>query len=326
MGALIGLLLGLGALLVWTALTTPRRPAGQAGATPTGRARGVLAANGLDGVRPAALAVGCSASAVAAGLAVALVSRSTYVALAFALPAAWAPIAVLRGRLRRRRAARRDLWPDVVDNLASAIRAGMSLAEALAALGERGPEQLRETFRRFGADYRATGRYDECLDRLKAALADPTGDRVVESLRLARQVGGSDVGRLLRTLSGFLREEARTRAELESRQSWTVNAARLAVAAPWVVLALMSLRPEAVAAYDRPAGAVVLLLGGSVCAAAYRLMVALGRLPVEPRVLAAPDARPGAVQPGRRGRQPFRPLTGQGTAPSPSRPGERAMS
>ena len=54
---------------------------------------------------------------------------------------------------------------------------------------------------------------------------------------MAREVGGTDLGRLLRTLSAFLREDARTRAELETRQGWTVNAARLAVAAPWIVLA-----------------------------------------------------------------------------------------
>ena len=45
------------------------------------------------------------------------------------------------------------------------------------------------------------------------------GDRLVESLRIAREVGGTDLGHLLRTLSGFLREDARTRAELETRQS-----------------------------------------------------------------------------------------------------------
>ena len=85
-----------------------------------------------------------------------------------------------------------------------------------------------------------TGRFDECLDRLKGELADPVGDRVVEGLRIAREVGGGELGRLLRNLSGYLRDEARTRSEMESRQAWTVNGARLAVAAPWVVLLLMS--------------------------------------------------------------------------------------
>ena len=39
---------------------------------------------------------------------------------------------------RRRQVALRELWPEAVDNLASAVRAGMSLPEGLSALGERG--------------------------------------------------------------------------------------------------------------------------------------------------------------------------------------------
>ena len=121
---------------------------------------------------------------------------------------------------------------------------------------------------------------------MKQRLADPTGDRVVEALRIARDVGGGDLGRMLRALSGFLREEGRTRGELEARQSWTVNAARLAVAAPWVVLAAMSLQPKVVARYATGTGAVVLVGGAVVCVVAYRLMLWLGRLPEERRVLA----------------------------------------
>jgi tight adherence protein B len=165
------------------------------------------------------------------------------------------------------------------------VRAGLSLPEALSALGTRGPEDLRPPFRRFGEDYRATGRFGESLDRLKDALADPVGDRVVESLRLAREVGGTDLGRLLRTLSTFLREDARARAELETRQGWTVNAARLALAAPWILLALLSLRPSAVAAYHSPQGGMVLLVGGAVSLVAYRVMMRIAQLPTEERVL-----------------------------------------
>ena len=130
----------------------------------------------------------------------------------------------------------------------------------------RGPEELRPAFAAFAEDYRATGRFQECLDRLKERLSDPVADRLVESLRIAREVGGSDLGRLLRTLSTFLREDARTRAELETRQGWTVNAARLAVAAPWVVLALLCTRPDSVQAYSRPAGIAVLAIGARAVA------------------------------------------------------------
>jgi tight adherence protein B len=152
-------------------------------------------------------------------------------------------------------------------------------------LANGGPIELRPAFAAFSGDYQASGRFGESLDRLKERLADPVGDRVVETLRLAREVGGSDLGRLLRTLAAFLREEDRVRGELESRQSWTVNAARLAVAAPWILLVLLATRPQAVAAYNTPAGVVVLVTGALVSIIAYRLMMRIGRLPVETRVL-----------------------------------------
>ncbi len=76
-----------------------------------------------------------------------------------------------------------------------------------------------------------------------------------------------------------------SRGELEARQSWTVNGARLAAAGPWVVLAFLATRPETARAYDSAAG-VAVLLGGAACSLiAYRLMVRLGRLPEEGRVL-----------------------------------------
>src|SRR4029453_9608701 len=153
-----------------------------------------------------------------------------------------APVAVVGGRARRRRQRLREVWPEVVDNLASGVRAGLSLPEALSQIAARGPEPLRPAFAAFAADYRTSGRFGAALDALKDRLADPVADRICEALRITREVGGSDLGRLLRSLSAFLREDARTRSELEGRQSWTVYAARLAVAAPWVVLALLATR------------------------------------------------------------------------------------
>jgi tight adherence protein B len=149
----------------------------------------------------------------------------------------------------------------------------------------RGPGPLQPAFDAFALDYQVTGRFGESLDRLKARLADPVGDRVVEGLRVAREVGGGDLGRLLRNLSGYLREDVRTRGELESRQAWTVNGARLAVAAPWLVLLFMSFQSEVIRRYASPSGALVLAVGAGLCLVAYRLMMRIGRLPVERRIL-----------------------------------------
>lgn len=284
MGALFGLVFGLGVLLIWR--SGPRRPLPRrtASSSPT-RASDMLVQAGYASISVGQLYAICAVAGLLATLLVAIVSHSLTIALAFGCFAGYSPVALVKMRRRQRQTELRTVWPDVVDNLVSAVRAGLSLPEAVGQLGVRGPEALREPFNAFADDYRASGRFGDCLDRLKARLADPVADRIIEALRLAREVGGSDLGRLLRTLSQFMREDARTRAELETRQGWTVNAARLALAAPWAVLGLLALRPEAVDAYNSAAGVLVLVVGGIVSIGAYRLMLRVARLPEDERVL-----------------------------------------
>lgn len=288
MGTLLGLCLGLGLLLVAWAFVASDRAGGfrPAGSGRTGRVDLLLAEAGMATVPNWALPGSCAGLGLLTTLSVAGVSRSSTVSVAFGVLASAAPANLVRARRRRRIDALGAAWPDVVDDLTSAVRAGLALPEALAQLGVRGPVELRPAFAAFAADYRAGGRFSDSLDGLKALLADPVGDRVVEALRVAREVGGNDLGGLLCTLSAFLREDARTRGELLARQAWTVNGARVAVAAPWVVLGMLALRPAAVAAYDTTAGAAVLIGGAGACLGAYRLMVRIGRLPTQPRVFA----------------------------------------
>ena len=281
MGSLLGLLLGLGVLLLLDRGPTRPRPREVA----AGPLRRRLDSAGLGDLPVSRVVATCAGAAVAGGAVMLVVSGSPAVALVFAVLAGWLPIGALARRASRRRRSFTTAWPDVVDDLASSVRAGMSLPDAVAALAERGPEPLRPAFARFSADHRVTGSFGRCLDRLKLDLSDPVGDRVVEALRLARDVGGTELGRLLRTLSSVLRDEARTRTELEARQGWAVNAARLAVAAPWATLAFLSLRPGALAAYDSAGGVMVLVVAAGTSAVAYAVMRRIGRLPGDERVL-----------------------------------------
>jgi tight adherence protein B len=282
MGALIGLVLGLGVLLVGWSVVAPASGWATPAAPVRRSLRQLLDEAGLTGVPAVALLSWCGGCAIATFVAMAGISRSPVVATAFGAIAGWVPLAVVRSRRERRHNALATAWPDAVDDLTSAVRAGLALPEALVEVGRRVPQELRQAFE---TEYRGTARFGLALDVLKRELADPVGDRVVESLRVARDVGGQDLGGLLRTLSGFLRDDLRTRGELVARQAWTVNGARVAVAAPWLVLALLSLRPEAVAAYDSAQGACVLGVGATSCVVAYRVMRVVGRLPREQRVL-----------------------------------------
>ncbi|MEP9381466.1 type II secretion system F family protein [Nocardioides sp. KR10-350] len=294
MGALLGLGTGLGLLLIWSAFAVPRVPTHAA--PESGRVDRLLAAAGIGQVSPTSFLALCVVCAGAAAVVVEIATRTPPIAVVAAVAAGWAPVVILRSRARRRQRDLAEVWPEAVDNLASAVRAGMGLPEAVAGLAVRGPEPLRPAFERFGADYQLSGRFGESLDRLKEHLADPVGDRVVEGLRVAREVGGGELGRLLRNLSAYLREELRTRSELESRQAWAVNGARLAVAAPWIVLAFLCFQPAVIHRYASPAGAVVIGAGAVVCVVAYRVMMRIGRLPTERRILRSVDEQAGAVR------------------------------
>lgn len=280
----VGVGMGAGLFLIWwSTWAVPPRASRQR--RRIGRVDELLLRAGVEKVSAGGLAIASIVASLFVFLFAFVFTGTFPIAVCFALFGAAGPLMIVRWRARKRTASLRELWPDVVDHLRSAIRAGLSLPEALMQLGSKGPVELRSAFSEFAADYRSGGQFEHALNKLKDRLADPVADRIIEALRLTREVGGTDLGRLLGTLAEFLRDSARTRSELEARQSWTVNAARLAVAAPWVVLALLSTRPEAVAAYSTAGGAIVLGSGLLVSAFCYWIMLRIGALPEDERVL-----------------------------------------
>jgi len=84
----------------------------------------LLGRAGVDGVSPRS---------------VVMLSGAWPVAIAFGVMAAYPPVAVVAGRGHKRQREFAEVWPEAVDNLASAVRAGRSLPEALA--GPAGPSR-----------------------------------------------------------------------------------------------------------------------------------------------------------------------------------------
>jgi tight adherence protein B len=279
----LGCLLGAGLVLVLSPFLWPASRAEASGSRTFDGWRARLAQAGF-GSLPVSVFVTLSGvlAVAAAALAEAVLGVR---ALTVVVGLVWLvlPSLIVLWRARARRRMNRTVWPDVVDHLVSAVRSGLALPDAVSSLAQAGPVATRSSFAEFEREYRATGNFGYSVDRLKAALADPFADRLLETLRMAREVGGSDLTVVLRSLSSWLRQDAAVRAEVEAKQSWTVNAARLGVAAPWIVLVLISSRPEAAQAFNTPAGTVVILGGLTVSVLAYRVMLALGRLPEERR-------------------------------------------
>lgn len=286
MSLVIGCVLGLGVLLAASPFLWPVR----SGARRTAKRPRLLVVweerISLAGLHKVSVGVLITISAIfgvfAGGLTLALVPVLA-LGVAAGLLATATPAAIIGWRASARRRAGRVLWPDLVDHLVSAVRSGLALPDSVVTLAHSGPEPTRAAFAAFEREYRATANFAACLDTAKARLADPVADRILETLRMSREVGGSELTTVLRNLSTYLRQETAIRTEVEARQTWVVNAARLGVAAPWVILMLLASRPEAAAAYNTPAGAVLIAGGAAVSLIAYRLMVALGRLPEERR-------------------------------------------
>jgi tight adherence protein B len=278
----MGLILGAGLLLVASPWLWPRRVV----PTRTGwhsKARELLAQAGLERVPVTVFAIVSALIGVAVASVVAAVLPVVALALAAGIVGTAVPTLAVAGRGRRRRRMLRAAWPDLVDHLVAGVRSGHSLADAVSSLASVGPAETRVAFRHFGRLVDATGTVGGALDDLKTRLADPVADRIIEALRMARDVGGTELPSILRSLAASLRQDAAVRSEVEARQSWVLNAARLGVAAPWVVLLLLASRAEAAAAYNSPAGLLLLGVGFCVTIVAYRLMIALGRLPEERR-------------------------------------------
>jgi tight adherence protein B len=179
-----------------------------------------------------------------------------------------------------------EVWPDVVDDLASAIRAGLSLPQAIIELCNSGPEILRPTFKLCRDQYQATGDFRAGLNLIANNLKDPQADKFVASIQIAHEVGGADLGVLLRTLSEVMREEIILRGEIIARQSWTVNGAKLAVAAPWVTALVLSTRDTAANVYLSTNGIRMLTICAFISVFAYIAMMKIAKLPAEKRLLA----------------------------------------
>jgi tight adherence protein B len=283
MSLLLGVTLGIGLLLACTPLLRPEPASARPLPRNGGRIADRLARAGAPAIPPAVFVAVSALLGVAVGaLAIAATALPVLALLAGGF-GALAPWSVAGWRARARAKALRALWPEVVDHLVASVRAGQPLPDAIADLRLGGPAPFRPGFDLFHRRWQQTGTVGPALDALKAHFGDATADRLVEILRMAREVGGTELPVVLRDLAAALRQDLALRGEAEARQSWVTNAGKLGIAAPWVVLGMLTTREEAARAYNSPMGAVVILGALAVTAIAYRVMLAIGRLPEDQR-------------------------------------------
>src|SRR5690606_4725073 len=123
-------------------------------------------------------------------------------ALAVALFAGAAPVTSYRLRRARRIAVAREAWPAMIEEIRLRTGSlGRSIPQALFEVGERGPVEMRPAFEAAHREWLLTTDLERTLDVLKDRLADPTADVTCETLLVAHEVGGAEVGRRLAALA-----------------------------------------------------------------------------------------------------------------------------
>ena len=142
MAALLGLALGCGLFLLWWSLWSPPTERPEAARTDS-RLRVLIAQSGIQRLSPAGVVSAMAVGGLVVGLLVLSLTGTWTIAACFAVFGAAVPWLLLSWQARRRSTALRELWPDAIDHARSAIRAGLTLPEALIQLGETGPEGLR---------------------------------------------------------------------------------------------------------------------------------------------------------------------------------------
>ena len=189
-----------------------------------------------------------------------------------------------------KRASRRskdiaEAWPTVLESLESAAIAGLSLTEAFRELADSHHSVVSGEFQLLCAELESGFSVENALANLGRRLALPCSDLTVEILCQVQRCGGQGLVASLRNQAASAREHELLVGELQAKQGWVLGTAKLAVAAPWVVIGLISMRAENASLYASETGVGITLFGLLASIVAFRLVVAFGRLDFNLRVL-----------------------------------------
>ena len=222
---------------------------------------------------------------VAAGAAAAGLVGYRFAGVAGSL-AAIVTVAIAPGLVRRRRARRHERrmqehLAEAVALIATAMRSGRSLLQAIALSADELDPSLGSTFRRLRDRAELGGPMDEAIDAWAAEVGGPDARLVAGVLKLHRRTGGS-LSATLEDLAGTLRSRRSAAREIDSLTAQARLSATILGLLPIGFFLFLSVvaREDLEAAYETPAGMAAIGLGFALQGAAYLWI--RGLLRVEP--------------------------------------------
>jgi tight adherence protein B len=190
--------------------------------------------------------------------------------IAATLVALGAPTMIVRRRNRRRDQATQERLAEAVSLIASAMRSGRSLQQAIELAATELDPLLGSTFRRL-ADRTGLGDpMDEAIDAWARDVGGPDARLVAGVLKLHRRTGGS-LAVSLENLAGTLRDRRASSRELESLTAQARLSATILGLLPIGFFLFLSAiaRRDLEVAYETPTGVAAIAVGFGLQGAAY---------------------------------------------------------
>lgn len=240
---------------------------------------------GLSKYSPAQAFIGVAAASVLLAMWVQLSFEVLGLTIFSVLAATGLCLETLRFRAKQRSDQLARLWPAILDSLHSAARSGFGIVDSLEQIARTGPTRIRPIFYELVQRIDSGHGFEQCLDWLKSQFGQVQADRFVELVRIVHRAGGAGYLESLSEQARRTRSEIALWSELESKQGWVSGTAKLAIVAPWIIVATLAARSENVAIYNTAEGTAVLVLGLVVSLVAYRLVSLMGSLSKPSRVL-----------------------------------------
>ncbi|RLS58119.1 MAG: hypothetical protein DWH91_03280 [Planctomycetota bacterium] len=181
------------------------------------------------------------------------------------------PTWVLRTLVQRRRDRIEDQLADAMVSLSSAIRAGLSLPQALEVLAMQCPRPIREEFQQIHGEYQLGKTLDICLKEARERLRSENFALFAAALEASRQSGGR-LNEVVERIAISVRELHRLERKILAETAQARRSSFYMTLAPAVILFLYwaFLDPAAVERlFVEPPGQLVLVAAGLLNIVAY---------------------------------------------------------
>jgi tight adherence protein B len=214
------------------------------------------------------------------GILLSILTKVIIVAPAFVILGLLTPGLLLRRKNNKSTELKMNQWLVLIDEIASGVRAGLTISESLSQSLNKSEEPLRQDLIEAVLEFNRSGQVSNVMKILQTQISDPVGIATLKLLAIVLKTGSNDLATSLNILSNTSRENINLIQELKAKQAWVLNGAKISIIAPWVVLLTLWTQESVRTAYQNFMGQIILLLIAVIGIVGYVVMKKIGKIDV----------------------------------------------